>query len=446
MKVLSTLLLAVGLMAAGSSDAFAQRPSHSQMKDRINTSRNRDGNTNGLGTNGTTGDGQRLGPKPVNPTYGPNGPGPGSGWEGTRQPREIWARNSDPVVAMRDGGGTKGDRYYDSRTGETLSRPAANEALNRQEMYGQQNSVQIYEWDLPGGEVGMNAGPFENGRWTLAGGPREEGQAGGELNFDVLRAEAGGTAQAGFIPGGVQANVDYKAQATLVGINGEYTTGRYNIAGPVNGETSVNGQAYIGAEATLNATAELSTERLRLNGRAGAFAGGKLEGEIKQTVGLENVGDISATLQGEISYGIGAQAEGYFNVDWTNMSVKFGGRASAALGVGAGLGFETEISVKPAVDWVVQNGGAVVSAAGDALSSAGSAIAGTASAIGKKLCFWCSDPPAPTAPVATAPGTNVTRNAPTTQLPPPQLPPATDTASDTDKAQSAGTAGALGRN
>lgn len=341
-----------------------------------------------------------TGPLDPNPTYGPSGPVPGSGWEKTHQRPKIWSYDSDPIVAERPG---KPGKFYDARTGDnrirgTMNKDVAADAIERRGYYEPKKTVNLYDWTTGEKAVGINAGPFKDGRWTVAGNENFDGskENGGRLSVDALRLSGQADAKVGVVTQGygVQGNVALKGQATLVGINGEFAQ-KWGRGGPVEGGFTGKGQAYVGAEAYAIGTAEISTQRLTANGKIGAFAGAKAEGELSGEIGSQYVGSIKGTVKGEVSYGIGASAEGYFTVDWTTMTVKVGGRASAALGVGAGVGFDTEISVKPAVDWTVKQVKAAGTAIANGATVAANAVADGAKWVAKKLCFWCSDPPPP---------------------------------------------------
>ncbi len=366
------------------------------------------GNRSG-GCNGCASNGARVGPNDPAPTYGPNAP-PGS-FERRHNRPEIWARNSDPIVAERP---NRPGKYYDARTQPGRERGTLNagevaDANNRAGLYDQQPNIVTLGEASTQGEVGLNAGPFQDGRWNLAGG--NEGDP-GRLSLDVLRAE--GTAKTGFgatDSGGVQAYVDVRGQATLVGLNGEIG-GQTNVGG-VNLNGKASGQAYIGADAQLIGQATIDRNGVLLNGRAGAFAGAKATGQLE---GGAELGGNSAKVAvlGEISYGIGAQAEGYFKFDWATWSVKYGGRANVTLGVGAGVGVQGELNLSGVRSVVMEKIPAVASAVADGVSSVantvGGAISDAASSVGSFFSglFGGSDPP-PVVANNNA-GSNVDRN------------------------------------
>lgn len=354
--------------------AFAQEP--------------RDGNV------GTAKDGTRVGPKTTNPTYGPNGPGPGSGWEKTHQPREVWSRNSDPIVAERPNAPGK---YYDARQQDnrvrgTLGKDRVADAKEREGYYDQKNSVTIAS-----GEKELWKGAVVEGS---AGEFNKETGNGAKVEACALCTEGKISGNAGITANGVQASGTFEAGAYLAKVDGE-AGAKYN-GDVVQAGVNAKGSAFVGAQVKGTGTVEISRERITANGKVGAFAGGKAEGSVSGEVGLTNVGTAKGTVTGEISYGIGASAEGYFTVDWSTWTVKTGGRVSATLGVGAGVGFQTEISVKPAVDWAVDKAKVVGTAIADGATRVGSAIADGAKSLVSSLCFWC-DPPAPVAAPMPAP-------------------------------------------
>jgi hypothetical protein len=343
------------------------------------------------GNVGTAKDGTRVGPKTTNPTYGPNGPGPGSGWEKTHQPREVWSRNSDPIVAERPNAPGKyyDARQQDNRTRGTLGKDAVADANERNGYYDQKNSVTIAS-----GEKELWKESVVSGK---AGEYNKETGNGAQVEACALCTDGKISGNAGITANGVQASGTFEAGAYLAKVEGE-AGAKYNGA-VVQGGVNAKGSAFVGAQVKGTGTVEISRERITANGKVGAFAGGKAEGQVSAEAGLTNVGTVKGTVMGEVSYGIGASAEGYFTVDWSSFTIKTGGRVSATLGVGAGVGFQTEISVKPAVDWVAGKAKAAGSAIANGASRAGSAIASGAKALAGKLCFWCKKPEPVNAPM-----------------------------------------------
>lgn len=402
----------------------ATDPSRKPTINAINAAATRDGNV-GSAKNGT-----RVGPKTTNPTYGPNGPGPGSGWEKSHQPREVWSRNSDPIVAERaDAPGKFYDaRNQDNRVRGTLNKDRAADAVDRQKYYDQKNSVTIASGEKElwkAGVVEGSAGEFDEATGN-----------GAKIEACALCTDGKVSGSAGITSDGVQATVSAEAGAYLAKVEGK-AGAKYN-GDVVTAGAGAEGSAFVGAQATGTGTAEISKQRVVANGKVGAFAGGKAEGQVSAEAGLTAVGTVKGTAMGEVSYGIGASAEGYFTVDWTSWSVKTGGRASATLGVGAGVGFQTEVSVKPAVDWTVKKAGQAYDAAASGVSRAGNAISGGARAVANKLCFWCDDPAPPAAPMR--PQQQINRGATPPRHSPTALPPAVHVRQTAKEADGAGIA------
>lgn len=307
--------------------------------------------------------------------------------EYSHEAKTIGSWNSDPVVAERANAPGK---FYDARTGSnrvngTLNKDRAADATERAGYYKKSKSV-----TLASGEKELWKGAVTEGK---AGEFDKTTGNGAQIEACALCTEGKISGTAGITSKGVQASGELSAGAYLAKVEGQagaQYNGQYGSAG-----VGAKGSAYIGAEGKVQGNVEISRERLTANGKAEVFAGGKAEGEITGQVGLTNIGTATGKLKGEVSYGIGASAEGYFTVDWSTWTFKVGGKASATLGIGAGVGFETEVSIKPAVDWVVDNAGKAYDAVSSGVSSAASAIGDGAKSVAKKLCFWCKDDPAP---------------------------------------------------
>ena len=372
-------------------------------------------NENGQGQNG-----ERVGPEVPDPTYGPSGPGSTENrpWH---QPREVWSRNSDPILAERPNAPGK---YYDARPdGQrdrgTLGRDRVQDTREREQLYQPSKGVTIASGSL--GEIdGMdpNAG-YGVGQGRLGDKFDPATQNGATIAGCVACVDGKADGKLIYTGRGVQANVDARAGAYVGRAEGEFAA--MDRDGVVTGGVKGEGSAYLlGAEARANGTLEASLDRVLANGRVGAHVGGRAEGQVTGEIGLNNIGTVSGTAKGEISYGLGAQAEGYFEFDWSTMTVRAGGKASATLGIGAGVGFETEISVKPAVDWAVENvGRPVASAVGRAADRVGDAYDSVSSAVGDAwdalpCLFGCDDPPAAsTMPPTAQNGAATARNATT---------------------------------
>ena len=355
----------------------------------------------------------------------------------THEPKTIWSRNSDPVIAERANAPGK---FYDTRTGPnrrtgTINAADAKDAIERAGYYEKHKTVTLAK----GEQELWNKAALEGkkGEFDKATGN------GAEIGGCIACTDAKMSGTVGVMKNGVQASGEIEAGVYLAKVEGK-AGAKYN-GDVVQAGVGASGTAYVGAQGKAGGNLEISTERVTVNGKAEVFAGGKAEGQINGEVGLTNVGTAKGTLKGEVSYGIGASAEGYFTVDWSTMTFKGGGKLSATLGIGAGVGFQTEISVKPAVDWVAGKAVGAYNAVSSGVSSAASSIGNGAKAVANKLCFWCKeDPPTPTAtiPPQTPLGNQTALNAPSAAI---GLPPAVQQSSSAGKASGAGMSGALGR-
>jgi hypothetical protein len=83
----------------------------------------------------------------------------------------------------------------------------------------------------------------------------------------------------------------------------------------------------------------------------------------------------------EGSAGIGAQGEEYLTVDWSTFTLKAGGKASATLGLGAGAGFQVEVSA----DKLVRKLPEIASGVGDVLESGADAIRNFSDAVDRRM-------------------------------------------------------------
>lgn len=228
-----------------------------------------------------------------------------------------------------------------------------------------------------GGAVGMNAGPFKDGRWNWAEGRH------GRIGMDVLRAEGTYKGTLGITSEGLRADAVIQGQAILAGISGE--TGRYGVGDPNglnNAGVQGTGKAFVGADGQAAGTAAISKTGVKAVGNVNLFVGIKARGELTGTATLCGA-SVAATGTGEASAGAGGGASGRFQIDFAKGTVALGGEANAALGLGGGLGGTVEISVEK----IIRNPGAAADCVVDGLKSAGTAVAGAATAAGN----WFAD-------------------------------------------------------
>lgn len=319
--------------------------------------------------------------------------------------------NTDPVIAK----GPRG-QLYDLNTGRLLTPQEVADATERANAYAVPRSVTVVEYG-DAGALGITEGAFVNGRATLV-----EGEY-GRIDVNALRLDGQWSAKGGISREGVTGSFYAKGQATLFGITGETKT--FALGDPnglTNATVMAKGQAYVGAEAELDANVLINREGVSGNVSAGAFAGGKAEGDIVGGFSICGV-SLGATGHGEVSYGIGAEAQGYFKVNWATMTVKIGGKAALTFGGGAGAGGEVEISLSKlmkdprAAAMCALDGLKKAAEKGiEVLSNGADAVTSFVSSGAKKLCFWCEDEkPKPTSVSATdAGGYNGGRNTRTT--------------------------------
>jgi hypothetical protein len=287
------------------------------------------------------------------------------------------------------------------------------------------------------GAVGLNAGPFKDGRAVLT--PENPY---GEIAVDVLRVDAQGSAGAGIGNGNVQAQAGGKVTAVLVGISAEsHTFGLGDPNGLNNALVKGEARAFVGGELEGNAAVHAG-----LDGAGGSFNGKAMIGARAEATGFTTVTicGVQVNLTGVVyaQAGAGAEASGAFDVNFKTGTVKIGLKAGAAVGLGAGAGGTVEISLAQVLKdpgaaaqcvadgllaagkFVVEKGGELVDGAvalagqgidalGRGVDAVADAVSSTVSNVASALCFWCDDPPPPRI-VATTLGNNATRNSNTT--------------------------------
>ena len=231
------------------------------------------------------------------------------------------------------------------------------------------------------GAVGIDKGPFKDGRWTWA-----EGQY-GRIGMDVLRADGSASAKAGITKEGVRGDFVAQGQATLVGISGE--TARFGVGDP-NGlnqaGVQADGRAFVGADGQAVTSVAVGKGGVKAVGNINAFVGAKAKTQIVGSASLCGL-QVTGTGTGEASAGLGAGASGVFQVDWATGKIKVGGQADLTVGLGAGAGGQVEISVEKIIRDPKAAGKCVV----DGIKGAGTAIAnGAEQAAGWLAGTWRS--------------------------------------------------------
>ncbi len=321
---------------------------------------------------------------------------------GRRDARGSWSWNSDPVLGTDAIG-----RTYDKRTGGLLQphdrrrREKIAEARLRDGLYDDRTRFPVELIAVgDGGATGFTGAGFENGRRTLASGRA------GEVYADVDRVEGYYTAGLHAGRNGIGGRAGVQGEAVAVGLQAVST--RLEV-GDARAHANVYGRAkaFLGADGRAELQATINTRRVNFVAEAGAFVGAKARGEVVGSAKFLGIG-VRTTLAAEASFGLGAEARGYFRVDWSTMTVRIGGKAAATFGGGLGAGAMVEIS-------------------------AADAVKGVASAIGRGWNWlsgvWNRRPaerpavPLPPIAAAVATGSNVRRNAPTVlRIPPTDAP------------------------
>lgn len=239
--------------------------------------------------------------------------------------------------------------------------------------------VGVTIWKTDGeNEVGINAGPFENGRRDLWSGEA------GRISLDTLRADD--EWQAGvFVPagGGIAAGTHAQGYATLLGLSGEtkaFALG--DLDGLTNAAVSDEGRVLVGAYGEEIAYAGVTRHGIEAKAGVEALAGAIARDELH---GQLSVCGIAATGvgEGEASAGIGGHADAHFKIDWSTFTISAGAHAGITPGLGLGAGADVEISL----DKLVRNPGA----AKDCVIDGVKAIARTALATGKSLVDTAKD-------------------------------------------------------
>lgn len=188
--------------------------------------------------------------------------------------------------------------------------------------------------------IGIDAGPFERGRWVL--GRNEHGEVAVEVGRVWTRGHVGAGIEGKNVAG--RAHFDLAAQGASIFL-GAATHG----AGDPRKMTWVNAggfaTAFAGGEANGDVYGRIGTKGAGVKARAGAFIGAKA---VAVGLGGVTVCGVSVHTRGGVSaqYGVGGELAGTFHLDWATMTVAIGADASATLGLGAGLGGGIEISLE----------------------------------------------------------------------------------------------------
>lgn len=196
------------------------------------------------------------------------------------------------------------------------------------------------------GAAGLTYGVFRDGRWVLA-----EGGA-GAINLDVLRADGAlnGDLRAN-LTDGLMANGHAEARLTVVGINGQTTTGRLGGSG-LGVDIAAQGRAGVGAEATADGVLALGRDGLRGRVSGDAFAGARAGGEVPVGFSLLGV-RFSATGRGQVSAGAGINGRAHAGIGngGVTLGCDFGACVGVGGGVGADLGIDASVAIATVTDF-----------------------------------------------------------------------------------------------
>jgi hypothetical protein len=137
-----------------------------------------------------------------------------------------------------------------------------------------------------------------------------------------------------------EAGVEWEAEA-FAGAKVTGEAGASVKVGPAELEAKVEGEAMAGAEAKTSGNFKIGVKGVSAKVQAEAFAGAKAK--VTGTAGFKIRGRTIVSVSGEVevSAGAGGKVKGEFTLE--NGVMKFGAELSAALGLGAGAGFDAMI-------------------------------------------------------------------------------------------------------
>lgn len=208
-----------------------------------------------------------------------------------------------------------------------------------------------------------NSGSWNASVW----GADVQSAAGDRLAVETLGTHGAAGFRAGMSDGEYSAQAEFYAAGYLVKL--EASTRQVDLGDATLGlQTQASGDAFVGALVEGQASANASLKGVEARVNAEFFAGGRAEGQIPLTVSLCYMQG-SGKVQGQVSYGIGGEAIGTFEVDWASMKAKVSGQLAATLGLGAGAGAEVEVDLSA----LVKNPGKVMDCLVDKLQDLGEA-------------------------------------------------------------------------
>lgn len=247
----------------------------------------------------------------------------------------FWERGTGntPIVGTDASG-----NFVDVRDGRTLTAEEAAAAVEASDLGGSGIGVTVLHAETSGIK-GLTKGKFKDGSLELKKGTL------GKATLDAGSAWGYATAGAAVGADGVRGGGSTGGTLTVIGLSATTKTAGFGKKdSTVKGAAEGLGYAMVGADGSAGALARIGADALAVGAKAGAFIGA--------SAGLSAIGELSVAgvavriLAGaSAGYGLGSDVAAFFKLDWTNMAVRIGGRALAALGPAAGLSLDVEISL-----------------------------------------------------------------------------------------------------
>lgn len=174
-----------------------------------------------------------------------------------------------------------------------------------------------------------------------------QSDAGDKVTLSTLGADGKAGYEVGVGNGKVRLAGEISGKAYLVRLEAETRKGE--LGDETLGVTiQAKGDAFVGGEAGAKGEFKFDKSGILTEVKAEAFLGGKAEGEIPLTVSLCYMKG-SGKVKGQVSYGIGGEVRGTFEIDWVNMKATLSGELAATLGLGAGADAEVSVDLSALV-------------------------------------------------------------------------------------------------
>jgi len=190
-----------------------------------------------------------------------------------------------------------------------------------------------------------NASVWENQKdWVKSGDLAKDGYE-AKLSTDVKVLNASGSATTNVKLGGLNNEVSGKLSGQLAvldaNVSGNYTRSLTKIGdAEITAGVEGKGRAFVGADGSLEGkvTASIYPPEAAVTLKGEAFAGAKLEGEVKG-----HAGPFSVTASGSLNAGAGV--EGGVDVGLSDGKLRFQANLGATLGIGASGNIAVEVDV-----------------------------------------------------------------------------------------------------